>query len=773
MFLKYVRIQAALIVLCLLWGIYPTRASEENSPLQNSEEDLTQSTQQMSQNASSYYKTGLQHWRKGNLTKAIAVWKKEADLYQSQNQSDQEIEALLRISQGYIKLGQFKLAISNLEKIETLPIENLKLQAIVHKRLGNAHNGNGDYPQAIASYKRSLKKEIQISTLNNLVKTLQQFQQRTELLTQQVQSDQEASNYSTQAQNYRIQALKYAKQALTLSQEDDSLSSVHSLIAWNYFQENSLDGQQLKRGKSILNESLPSRSLVFVMLQWAEVDSDNKALWLSQAKKIAQNLQDAQAESYVLLALAKLNRESKNFGQALEYAKQAQIKAKSELLSKSLFQSQHLTGKIYREMGEDSIAMESYRNAIASIDTIAQNTASTNIKAIVEFNQEIQPIYRETLELIFDQPKVSSVDLIEALTISDKLRLSQLRNYFGDNCFEIQRRELTNDALETQKKAILINSIILEEKVIFILQSPSGKMVKSEFEISRHKLISEADQWYAELKTGYTWQFKTRSQFFYDLIVKPFEAELQNSESEILVFVHDGILRNLPMAALFDGDRYLVEDWAVVSSLGSFLTPSSTDSIEPKALIFGLSNPPQAGWSTLKEIPQEVKRVEEIMGGDNYLDQEFTLDNLTKQMSRKDHSILHLATHGYFGGSAETSFILAYDQEISALELEDILAASNQNTDLLVLSACETAVTSELALLGLAGTAARSGVASTLGSLWQVQDKKQSEIIEQFYSFLDQNLNNKAIALQRVQIEQINHYAHPSQWAALTLIGDW
>ena len=551
------------------------------------------------------------------------------------------------------------------------------------------------------------------------------------------------------------------------------MSAVRSLIEWNSFEENSLDRQQLEKGKSILNKSLPSRSLVFVMLQWAEVDRENKVLWLFQAKKIAQTLRDEQAEAYVLLELARLNQESKNFAQALEYTKQAQLKAKSEFLSTSLLHSQHLTGKIYRELGKDSIAMENYRNAIASIDTIAQNTASTNIKAIVEFNQEIQPIYREALELIFAQQKVSAADLIEALTISDKLRLSQLRNYFGDNCFEIQRRELTEDVLTTQKKAILINSIILEEKVVFILQSPSGKMVKSEFEIPRHELISEANQWYAELKTGYTWQFKTRSQFFYDLIVKPFEAELKNSESEILVFIHDGILRNLPMAALFDGNHYLVEDWAIVSSLGSFLTPSFTDSIKPEALIFGLSNPPQPGWSTLKEVPQEVKRVKEIMGGKNYLDREFTLDNLTKQMSQKDHSILHLATHGYFGGSAETSFILAYDQQISAIELEDILLTSQQNIDLLVLSACETAVTSELALLGLAGTAARSGVASTLGSLWQVQDDEQSEIIEHFYSFLNQDLSNKAISLQQVQIEQINRYAHPSQWAALTLIGDW
>ncbi len=465
MLFKDSRIQLLFLLLFLLWGIHPAQAREGDS---------VQSTQTANKNASLYYQIGLQHWQKGNLISAIAAWKKEADLYQSQNERDKEIEALLRISQGYIKLGQFKLAIFNLEKVKTLPTENLHLQAIVHQRLGNAHSGNGDYPQAISSYKRSLEKEIQISTLNNLVQALQQSQQRTELLAQQVQNHEEANNYSTDAQNYEIQANEYAKQALILGQEDDSLSAVRSLIEWNSFEENSLERQQLEHGKSILNKSLPSRSLVFVMLQWAEVDRENKVLWLFQAKKIAQTLRDEQAEAYVLLELGRLNQESKNFAQALEYTQQAQMKAKSEFLSTSLLHSQHLTGKIYRELGKDSIAMENYRNAIASIDTIAQNTASTNIQAIVEFNQEIQPIYREALELIFAQQKVSTADLIEALTISDKLRLSQLRNYFGDNCFEIQRRELTDDVLTTQKKAILINSILLELE--FRLTFPSDKL---------------------------------------------------------------------------------------------------------------------------------------------------------------------------------------------------------------------------------------------------------------------------------------------------------
>lgn len=90
-----------------------------------------------------------------------------------------------------------------------------------------------------------------------------------------------------------------------------------------------------------------------------------------------------------------------------------------------------------------------------------------------------------------------------------------------------------------------------------------------------------------------------------------------------------------------------------------------------------------------------------------------------------------------------------------------------------MLSACETALGSDSSLLGLAGIAAISGVDSTLGTLWQVNDDEQSQIIEAFYSYWKSPKYNKATALQQVQIDQIEIFAHPQKWSALNLIGNF
>ena len=209
-----------------------------------------------------------------------------------------------------------------------------------------------------------------------------------------------------------------------------------------------------------------------------------------------------------------------------------------------------------------------------------------------------------------------------------------------------------------------------------------------------------------------------------------------------------------------------------MSSIGLNFTPTSLTPEETEVAAFGLQLG-VPGWSPLPEVGTEVKNVKQIVGGDTFLNREFTQSNISQQIAEKEYSVVHLATHGYFGGIAETSFVLAYDKKISVLELEGILSRSKQITNLLVLSACETALSSDRSLLGLAGVAARSGVESTIGTLWSVMDDDQSEMITAFYRYWQTSGYDKAIALSKLQLEQIELFAHPKKWAALTLIGDY
>lgn len=710
---------------------------------------------------------GDTYWRKGDIVKAVSVWKKEASIYRERQNKNKEIQTLLKIANVHISLGQFDSAITELNKAIDIDSLDTHTKALTYKRLGNAYSGLGKYNKAISNYEKSWKIDDSLHTLNNLVEALIDRSQYYQFIGESASN---AIAYKKQKQEDRDAAVGYAKLALSMSNKD--LASVRALINWTNISPESLTQEQLNKSKEILNNLVPSRNLAFTMINWAKIDKEGKESWLQQSLNVANTLNDDYLKSYVFLELGYYEEQFGNLTQAYNYARQAQLKAQSEFAYDSLFRAQQLAARIHQARGEKTAAIDAYTQAIASLDLLRQDSLIISLDRRVNFEAEIESIYRSALKLLLDSNRIEKANLLKAMAINDKLRLAQLQNYFGDDCFEIIQENLDRGSL-LRKNTAVINSIILKDKTHFILELPDGRLIHSQADIPKTELIELANQWNSHLTNRATNEYREGSMVFYDLIIKPFEEELIKNNTEVITFVHDGILRNLPMAALYDGEEFLAQKWASVSSIGLNFDSAALDTEKTQVAAFGLQSA-IADWSSLPYVASEIKVVQNILGGDRFLNREFTLDNLSNQLIKEEYGTVHFATHGYFGGTAETSFILAYDQQISILELENVLSKSKQTPNLLVLSACETALSSDRSLLGLAGVAARSGVNSTIGTLWQVLDDEQSEMIEDFYTYWQSSKYNKAKALQLVQISEIERYdnSHPEKWASLALIGD-
>ncbi len=725
------------------------------------------------QNAREQADWGAYYWQKGELHRAIDAWQKEAEIYRLQGLTKKEAEALLKISQSYISLGQLRLAIFYLEKL-IASVEESSLTARAWEQLGNAYTRNGELAEAEIAYNKSLEIEPNLSTLNNLVILLQKQILRAKLQADSARPGAETERYRAESESYQTEAIHYAKQALALSQTEQSSSSLRTLIEWGKLSSTGLSTQELERGRRLL-EKLPSlRIKVFLAINWAKLDSAQSQYWFSQAQEIAEQLGDEFAESYALLELGLLAEKSGNLSQALDYAQAAQLKAQLKWAYGSLYQSHWLASRIHQQMEDEEAAISNRSDAIAALDAFNQGSQNISVERRLNFKTRVEPIYRGMLKLLLDAPAPSQTNLKEALFVFDRLRLAQLQQYFGDNCFEIEGKSLPIEDVLTAKNAVLINSIILDDRTHFVLQLPDGTLRHSQAKVGEAEITKIATEWYKTLSKGLDWQLAPQGQALYDMIIRPFEQELAQINPDTIIFIHDGLLRNLPMASLFDGknEEFLAQKWASVSSIGLNFKSTTSSQKKLEALAFGLGVA-REGWSELDEVEPEIEKVIDTLGGQKFLNQEFTTDNLVNELNRKKYSVVHLATHGYFGGIAENSFILAYDQPLSALDLEDFLSQSLVRIELLVLSACETAISSDRSALGLAGVALRSGVDSVLGSFWQVQDDEQLELIKAFYSNFPESNFDKIKALQQIQIEQIKNRTHPSKWAALNLIGNF
>jgi CHAT domain-containing protein len=232
------------------------------------------------------------------------------------------------------------------------------------------------------------------------------------------------------------------------------------------------------------------------------------------------------------------------------------------------------------------------------------------------------------------------------------------------------------------------------------------------------------------------------------------------------------------MSALHDGERHLIEKYAVAITPGlTLLDPQPIARTQVNLLLGGLSEGVQ-GFSPLPHVTSELENLKAAYGGEVYENEDFLTVRVERALDSQPFTIVHLATHAKFESDARASYLLTYDGRLSMDELENLIKLSRfreEPVELLTLSACETALGDERAALGLAGVAIKAGARSALASLWLVNDQAASILISKFYAELTTAKVSKAEALQHAQVAMINdkRYRYPVYWAPFLMIGNW
>ena len=234
------------------------------------------------------------------------------------------------------------------------------------------------------------------------------------------------------------------------------------------------------------------------------------------------------------------------------------------------------------------------------------------------------------------------------------------------------------------------------------------------------------------------------------------------------------------MSALHDGRDFLLRKYAIaVTPILALTDPQPLDRQDPKLLIAGISQS-VAGAAPLPYVPGELNAIQGIFGGKLLLDENFTTASFVEGMEDRELDIVHIASHGVFTGDPDTSFLLTHDGQISMNQLSDYIGRTKFREtplELLVLSACETAIGDDRAALGLAGVAINAGARSALGSLWAISDLATANLIQEFYNQLQDPSLSRADALRLAQLKLLDSaeqdFQHPYYWSAFLLISNW
>lgn len=717
----------------------------------------------------------------GQHNQAIAYWKAAIESIETENDEVQKpklIALKIDLARAYTHLGQASLAFPLLEEAISLAKQEQKpeIEGIALKALGDAEKITGEYDRAITAYTSSLKRtqnsESTIEIFNRLVNVYQlrslQYIAEAEGAKSE-KNDSLVTEYSRLANTDRAKAIEYAKRAVAVSADKNltSLSSVRALLNWKRLSPKKETTISRERISSLLERLPASRSQVYLLIELAQLEQQEAIEILSLAAKTASALGDKRALSFALGALGNTYEKGGEVKQALFWTQKAQLAAQEVFAADSLYRWQWQAARLYQVMGAEDAARDAYQGAIASVQSIRNDLLNAEKQLQVDIRDQVEPIYREYLGLLLTSGNKTQIK--EALATADLLQLSQLRSFFEDDCLEIKPVSQSNKAL-TSTNTVIIRSIVLEDKIYLILRLSDGTVKSYPVKIETKQLETQIDNWRYLLEELSSERYLALSQSLYNLLLRPLAKDLEEIAPSKIIFINDGKLRNVPMAALHDGQKFLIEKYAISYSLGLNSVDRRENKIDDyETLAFGLTVP-KNGFPALINVRQEIKNIAKFVDERQFLNQEFTQENFQRQLD-KSYPIVHIATHAQFGGSTESTFIQAFDEKISLTELEAILSGLQQPIELLVLSACQTAAGNDRSVLGLAGIAARAGIDTVVGSLWAVNDAQTVNLMEDFYKYLAQENLNESEALRAAQLEQIDlPLGHPGIWSSFVVI---
>jgi CHAT domain-containing protein len=405
---------------------------------------------------------------------------------------------------------------------------------------------------------------------------------------------------------------------------------------------------------------------------------------------------------------------------------------------------------------------------------------SAHARKSLDFAQVVRPIY----SLYADLQLASTVGITESDTRQSRYRelqetleaqkFAEVEDYFGEDCVTRDLRSI--DSLG--EKTAVLYPIILHDR-LELLVSAGSRYSQYTTSIASAELSALITDFRINIQADAgNGEHLQLAQQLYRLLIAPIEVLLRKQRIKQLVFVPDGALRTIPLAALHDGDQYLIEKYALATTPGiTLLAPQVLADTAPSAFAGGISESVQ-GFAALPGVADELKTLGRMLSTNVQENASFTSDVVKDTLASGKFSLVHLATHGQFNADHEQSFLLTYNGRVTLDDLSSTIALRPSDAsvlELLVLSACETAAGDDRAALGLAGVALKAGARSAVATLWPVDDAATRALIERFYTVLLDEGQSRAVSLQQAQLSLIREkrFQHPAYWAPYLLIGNW
>jgi CHAT domain-containing protein/tetratricopeptide (TPR) repeat protein len=718
---------------------------------------------------------GNVYWDLGVKQKALGYFNQALPLQRAVGDRQGEADTLGGIGIVYWGLGEKQKALDYFN--QTLPLKRAvgdrEGEGITLNNIGEVYSDLGEKQKALDYYDQALPLRRAVGDRAGEAETLNNM----------------GEVYSALGEKQK--ALDSYIQALVLARAVSDPSSQGSVLdnLMRYWQSEHHPGLAIFFGKQAVNQYQDLRRNI------QGLDQKLQRSYLATVTKTYRSLADlliAQGRLSEAEQVLSLLKEQEYF----DYVRRAAAEASSVEGHANLTPEEAEWDQRYREIADKLVATGSERGDLVAkkartpeetlrLDQLEKDVAVGNIA--------FEKFFADLAQRFSDKP-------------AGTLHVEQLRETQG----------IMEDLRELPAGTVAIYTLVGEDKFRAILRTPD---VQKAYEYPiRAADLNRKVLAFRQVARDPKLDPRPLGEELYKIVVGPMAEDLRQAKAQTLMWSLDGVLRYLPLAALYDGKQYLIERYRVsVMTLASNARLNDRPDTKWKGAGFGVTKAYE-GLPPLPLVSAELAGIiatkpgdTGVLAGEIKLNGTFTEQSM-RQTLLKGYAVVHIASHFRFQPGNETqSYLLLGDG--GHLSLAELMTSANLfgGVQLLTLSACNTGMGDGTEVEGFGTLAERQGAKAVIASLWPVADASTKVLMQRFYRIRESSPGKtKLEALREAQLELLGRtakhaqsaepvrasihepmegnlpveaprfrvdprspYAHPYYWAPFFLMGNW
>ena len=766
--------------------------------------------------------------------KALEYYQQALPIMQEVGDRSREAAVLDNIGGVYYRIGQRQKALEYLQ--QALPIRreigDRSGEAITLNNIGEVYRNIGQRQKALEYYQQALLifqkvgdpsgEAAVINNIGEVYRNIGQRQKALEYLQQALPIRREIGDRSGEAVTLnniaavyedigqRQKALEYYQKALPISQEVSDRSGVANTLS-NIGVAYSSIGQSQKAleyyqkalpiSQEVGDRSQEATTIINIGAVYSSIGQRQKALeYYQQALPITQEVGDLSQEATTLSNIAHVYRDSNQPEKAIEkWEKSVQITLEmrgglKKENRKAFLADEKNEGRsialidLLIDQNQPDTAWQWYNLATTFdladytrlIDAKVKNPkAQKLINQWQENNQQLQFLYNK----IEDEWSLQLSEQINQLQATNSQLAEKISKEFPEvaELFEFKPEDIDKLKANIAPDTVVIQPALLtgitnvpDSIAIFFVTRDKPVLVKK-IPIDTQEFDCILTKYRKQLENPNSDDFAANQEKLYDYLIRPMEAEIAAYSPKQLAIIATEKLRYIPFETLYDNqaNEYLIEKYPIhyLTRISSRIKQQEKKTQSMKVLAFGNPQPTKVDLSGAED---EAKIIAEQLPNKHYIREEATLPRFKNESL--GFPLVHLATHGCFqkdgcpGVGLEANTILFANGK--TFNIRDAALLGLENTDLIVLSACQTAMKADSNGEEIAGVAylfERAGADAVIASLWNAEDEMTKDIMVKFYQNLQQGMT-KVEALRQAKLSYKDE--RPFYWSPLILIGD-